>query len=178
MNKENRKLFRIFIIGAIIILGIFTLKEYQRKIDQQQEAQKYNQEIEKQKNIYNNEKTEYLSEIENVVDLVVRMYNHQEYDCNNALEDMGLSNVSDIRDYCDNSKEYLRELYATSQLWDSKYVYLYYALEDISAGSVSYLAAIASYNDLDYAPTNLVQGMVNCYKDAEENLNKYNSALN
>lgn len=178
MNKENRKLFKIFIIGAIIILGIFAINEHQREIKQQQETQKYNQEIERQKNIYNNEKTEYLSEIENVVDLVVRMYNHQEYDCNETLEDMGLGDVSDVRDYCDNGKEYLKELYATSQLWDSKYVYLYYALDDISTGSVSYLAAIASYDDLDYAPANLVKGMVNCYKDAEENLNKYNSALN
>lgn len=178
MNKENKKLFTIFIIGAIVILAIFAFKECQRKFEYEQETQKYNQEIERQRNVYNNEKTPYLSEIENVVDLVVRIYNHQEYDCNNALEDMGLGNVFDVRDYCDDAKEYLKESYATSQLWDSKYVYLYYALDNISTGSVSYLAAIASYDSLDYAPANLVKGMVKCYKDAEENLNKYNSALN
>lgn len=181
-NKKQTKKLIIGVIGTIILILVGCVlvqeyKDYKEKEAYNQEIEEYNSEMSRLQKIYDEEKTETLQAIEDVVYATTLMYVDADYSYEYVLEEKGLNTVVDIQKYCSNAQDYLEEHYLNSELWDVKYVHLCYALNSISKGCLAYVYNTIIYGGFDNIPYEHAQKTKGCFEDAKEYMECYSSAI-
>lgn len=169
--RKDKKHFIIIIIGILIVCvacqRISDNKHEQEKVEQQNEIKIQTN------NVYLNEKTDKLSEIEKVTSASVKLYHLGDDSDEYVLDQYGLYTVNDLFSYYMSSLDYLNQQYAYSEIWDSKYSHLAFSLNYLINALKEYKVGNLTPTDTGDIPSSSKQVMINCYKDAYEELEKY-----